>query len=259
MAPVFLIGGGRDGDAVRAGHAGFVRAAAGGPIVALALEEGDATDTQRWIGALRHAGAADVCAVVVSPGRPPAASDLAGVTGVYVAGGWTPGYQETLVAAAGTGWLPRGLPYAGFSAGAAIAAASAIVGGFRREDDGRAVCVEEAGEDLEALTVRPGLGLVPFAVDVHATQWGTLTRLAHAVDAGLVDGGWAIDEGTALVAGDGPLRVEGLGSAYRIARDGERLSVTVARAVATASPSRSVGGGRRTARADPQAGAQEAR
>ena len=51
------------------------------------------------------------------------------------------------------------------------------------------------------MTIRPGLGLVPFAS--------------------------AVDEGTALVAGDGPPRVEGLGSAYRVARAGERLDVTV--------------------------------
>jgi cyanophycinase len=92
------------------------------------------------------------------------------------------------------------------------------------------VCAPEAAEDLEDLALRPGLGLVPFAVDVHATAWGTLTWLVHAVDAGLVAEGWAIDEGTALVSGDGPPRVEGLGSAYRVARDGERLAVTVARA-----------------------------
>jgi cyanophycinase len=231
MAPVFLIGGGRDGDAVRAGHDGFVRAAAGGPIVAFVLDEGEDTDPDRWTGALRLAGARDARAVVVSPERPPVAADLDGATGLYVAGGWTPGYQEAF-AAAGTDWLPRDLPFAGFSAGAAIAPARAIVGGFRR-DDGRLVCAEEAGEDLEALAVRPGLDLVPFAVDVHATHWGTLTRLAHAVDAGLVDEGWAIDEGTALVVGDGAARVEGLGSACRVARDGERLSVTVAPAVAT--------------------------
>jgi cyanophycinase len=235
VAPVFLIGGGRDGEAVRAGHAGFVRAAAGGPIVAFVLDEGDATEPDRWTGALRLAGAHQARAVVVSPERPPAASDLAGASGVYVAGGWTPGYDAAFVAA-GTDWLPRDLPYAGFSAGAAIAAAAAIVGGYRRADDGRPVCAEEAGEDLEELTVRPGLGLVPFAVDVHATQWGTLTRLAHAVDAGLVAEGWAIDEGTVLVAGDGAPRVEGLGSAYRVARESERLSVTVARPVATGPP-----------------------
>jgi cyanophycinase len=148
---------------------------------------------------------------------------------VYVAGGWTPGYREAL-AAAGSAWLPRDVPYAGYSAGAAVAATDAIVGGFRR-DDGRAICAEEAGEDLEALTVRPGLGLVPFAVDVHATQWGTLTRLVHTVDAWLAPEGWAIDEGTALVVGDGAdPRVEGLGSAYRVARAGAgTLAITVVR------------------------------
>ena len=67
-----------------------------------------------------------------------------------------------------------------------------------------------------------------FAVDVHATQWGTLTRLVHAVGAGLVDEGWAIDEGTVLVLDDGAVRVEGLGSGYRVApREGE-VAVSVA-------------------------------
>lgn len=37
--------------------------------------------------------------------------------------------------------------------------------------------------------MRPGLGLVPFAVDVHASQHGTPTRLMHAIDAGLVQEG----------------------------------------------------------------------
>ena len=226
MAPVFLIGGGRDDDAVRASHAGFVRAAGGGPIVAIVLEEGERTDPERWTGALRLAGAAEARALVVSPARPPRADDLADATAVFVAGGWTPGYQEALVSA-GTDWLPRDRPYGGYSAGAAIAATQAIVGGHRRAD-GRPVAAEEAGEDLEALTVRPGLGLVPFAVDVHATAWGTLTRLVHAVDAGFVSGGWAIDEGTVLVVGDGAApRVEGLGSAYHVTRDGARITVAV--------------------------------
>jgi cyanophycinase len=233
MAPVFLIGGGRDDDDVRASHTGFVRAAGGGPIVAIVLDEAEDTDPERWTDALRRCGASSARAVIVSPASPPRAADLDGAAGVYVAGGWTPGYQEALVAA-GTDWLPRDLPYAGYSAGAAIAAAHAIVGGHRR-DDGRPVCAEEAGEDLGPLTVRPGLGLVPFAVDVHATQWGTLTRLVHAVDTGLAAEGWAIDEGTVLVAGDGPPRVEGLGSAYRVARAGERLGVTVAGGVAPAA------------------------
>src|SRR4051794_29881370 len=67
MAPAFLIGGGRDDVAVRASHAGFVRAAGSGRIVAIALDEGDDTDPERWTGALRLAGAAEVRALVVSP------------------------------------------------------------------------------------------------------------------------------------------------------------------------------------------------
>ena len=225
MAPVFLIGGGRDEDAVRASHAPFVRAAGGGPIVALVLDGGEDTDPARWTGALALAGASEASAVVVSPARPPHAADLAGAAGVFVAGGWTPGYQEALVAA-GTGWLPAGVPYAGFSAGAAIAGREAIVGGWRV--NGIAVCPEDAGEDLDELQPRPGLALVEFAVDVHAAQWGTLGRLVRAVSAGLVESGWAIDEGTVLVAGDGAPRVEGLGSAWRVERDASgRTTVAV--------------------------------
>ena len=212
MPAVFLIGGGRDDHQVQASHSPFVAACDGKPIVAFALE-----DPERWEGALRLAGATDVRCLL----EPPSASDLAGAGGVYVGGGSTPGYQEAL-----DGWsAPPDLPYAGFSAGAAVAATRAIVGGWRL--GGRDVCAEDAGEDLDELAVRDGLGLVPFAVDVHATQWGTLTRLLHAVGAGLVDEGWAIDEGTVLVVDDGAVWAHGLGSAYRVAPRGAGVVVSV--------------------------------
>jgi cyanophycinase len=212
MSKVFLIGGGRGDDAVRASHAPFVQAVGDRPIVAVILDEGEGTDVDRWTSALTLAGAGEVRPVVVSSERPPTPEDLEGAGGVFVAGGSTPGYQQALV---GADWFPRSLVFGGFSAGAAIAGEWAIVGGWRLGR--REVCAEEASEDLEALTVRAGLGLVPFAVDVHATQWGTLTRLTHAVRAGLAPDGWAIDEGTVLVYdGDRVARVEGLGSAYRI-------------------------------------------
>jgi cyanophycinase len=217
MTPVFLIGGGRTDDAVRASHTPFVEATHGGPIVAIVLDEGDGTDVARWTAALALAGAGEVVALVVSPARPPRAQDTSGAAGVFVAGGWTPGYQEAL-AAGEPGWLAPGVPYAGFSAGAAIAAGTTIVGGWLL--GGVAVCSEEAGEDLGELETRPGLGLVPFAVDVHATQWGTVTRLVHAVGARLVSDGWAVDEGTVLVVEDGTTRVAGVGSAYRVERAG---------------------------------------
>jgi cyanophycinase len=208
--PVFLIGGGREPEGVAVSHAPFV-SACDGPVACFVLDDDDA-DVGRWTSAL---AGADVRPVLVSADRPAAPEDLAGMGGVYVAGGWTPGYQAALCAHDfATALRDAELPYAGFSAGAAIAPGLALVGGWRFE--GVAVCDEDAGEDLEELEVRPGLGLVPFAVDVHATQWGTLTRLAHAVAGGLVAGGVAVDEHTCVeVIGD-EVRVHGVGSAYRL-------------------------------------------
>jgi cyanophycinase len=118
------------------------------------------------------------------------------------------------------------VPYAGFSAGAAVAPHSAIVGGWRLGEF--AVCSDDASEDLDQVEPRPGLGLVPFAVDVHASQWGTLTRLVHAVAAGLVGEGWAIDEHTCLAPdAGGEIAVHGLGGAYHVTRDGTDGAVSV--------------------------------
>ena len=215
MTDVFLIGGGRGDDAVRASHAPFVAAVGDGPIVAVVLDEGEETDVERWSGALTLAGAAEVRPLAGLQGAPAACartSTAPRACSSPAAG--RPGYHEALVEP-GTDWLPQ-LPFAGFSAGAAR-------GRARRRSSAAtgigdvAICAEEAGEDLEQLTVRPGLGLVPFAVDVHATQWGTLTRLVHAVRAGAVSEGLAVDEGTVAIVRDGELAgVEGLGVAYRV-------------------------------------------
>jgi cyanophycinase len=221
-APVFLIGGGREAPAVLAAHRPFTAALrAGAPVACVVLDEGDETDPARWEGNLRDAGADDVRMLIVSAERPLAPEDLDGVGGVYVAGGLTPGYQEVLTAGAA---LPGDVPYAGFSAGAAVAGERALVGGWKARigDAEVAVCDDGTGEDLDLVEVRDGLGLVPVLADVHAAQWGTLGRLAHAV---LLEGreGWAIDEGTALVLRDGePDAVHGVGAAARVRpRDGE--------------------------------------
>ncbi|CAN5513513.1 hypothetical protein BH09ACT4_BH09ACT4_21940 [soil metagenome] len=110
-----------------------------------------------------------------------------------------------------------GLPYLGFSAGAMIAADRAVIGGWLIE--GVAVCPEDTAEDLDEVTIEEGLGLVDLAIDVHAAQWGTLGRLVAATEAGMVGGGVAIDEFTALVVADDGLRVVGAGSVWRVIND----------------------------------------
>lgn len=76
----------------------------------------------------------------------------------------------------------------GPSAGAAIAATQASLGGCQaaRHSATRAILFQGASEGLELITLDTGLGLVPFSIDVHASQLGTLTRLVHAVELGLV-------------------------------------------------------------------------
>jgi cyanophycinase len=103
-------------------------------------------------------------------------AEVGDAAAVYVAGGLTPAYQQRCVPG---DWLPPAVAYAGFSAGAAIAARRALVGGWRVERDGRRipVCPEDASEDLDLVERRDSLALVPFTVDVHAAQWGTTTRL----------------------------------------------------------------------------------
>jgi cyanophycinase len=220
----FLIGGGIDSAPA---HEPFVRAA-GGPVVAYVLDSGESTDPARWSGTLTAAGAPEATVVVVSPDRPPQAADLAGAAGVYVAGCITPAYRDVLVGA-GTGWLSAareaGLVYGGFSAGAAIAPEQALVGGWLATVGGREieVCNEECAEDLDPVTVLPGLGLVPFLVEVHTAQWGTLGRLVHALEDG--QEGWALDEHTTLEVDGAKLSVHGRGAATRIRREGDRFEL----------------------------------
>jgi cyanophycinase len=146
-------------------------------------------------------------------------------SGVFVCGGATPFYHQALCA--DPSWVAylheTHIPYGGTSAGAAIAAQQAIVGGWqaRRGGTARAMLFQGASEGLEQLTVAPGLGLAPFAVDVHASQWGTLLRLIHAVELGAVATGWALDEDTLLEIADRSLRLHGRGHAYYVKKIGD--------------------------------------
>ncbi|MFD8810268.1 hypothetical protein ACFV23_01875 [Streptomyces sp. NPDC059627] len=210
-----LIGGGREAAAEVYGP--LLRASGGGRIGCVIVDEGDGEEQfARYAEALRSAGAqAAVPLLVPLGGRFEPGPPVDGVDGLLVCGGLTPAYQDAFAQCAGrlTGLLgERGIPYAGFSAGAALAARRAVVGGWLA--DGVPVCPPDTAEDLEEVEVRPGLGLVPFAVDVHAAQWGTLGRLVAAVSRGSVPYGVAIDENTVLEVTGATGRVGGRGRVH---------------------------------------------
>lgn len=215
-----LIGGGRDEAQVRALLAPFLDEVAGGEVLAVVVDDGEGVDLDRWRGVL--ADAATVRCVVLTPDQPLADADIAGSAGVFVAGGLTPLYGELVTPARAA---LATLPYAGFSAGAAIAAERALVGGWLI--DGRPVCPDDSSEDLAEVTVVPGLGRVGFSTDVHAAQWGTTSRALHAVAAGLVDAACAIDEHTAVVVRDGAVQTTGAGFARWIDAGGVRVEAGV--------------------------------
>lgn len=225
---VFLMGGGWNQAAYTHTYGRFAAAAGEAPSIACVFLDTDDRDLHLGWAAAAFAtvGVTDVRPVFVSPNRPLRQSDLDGASGIFVGGGMTPAYHDAIVPFAGS-WLPEmiasGIPYAGISAGAIIAARTAVVGGWKLEREGTAdlvICSTEVSEDEDYLDVRPGLGLVPFTVDAHASQYGTPTRLLHAIDADLATEGWAIDEETMVEATDGEIIVTGLGSAFRIWKDG---------------------------------------
>ncbi|MCZ0987287.1 hypothetical protein O1M54_19355 [Streptomyces diastatochromogenes] len=134
---VFLIGGGWDAPEV---YQPFLRRAAarggGVPRVGCVIvDEGDGAEQfERYAGVLGKAGpCAPVPLLVPVGGRFEPEGVLDGVDGLLVCGGLTPAYQEAFVECLDR--LPRllaerGVPYAGFSAGAAVAARRAVVGGW---------------------------------------------------------------------------------------------------------------------------------
>ena len=143
---------------------------------------------------------------------------VADVDGIVIGGGHTPDYLAALLPIAGElrRQVSAGVPYLGFSAGAMIAAERALVGGW--QIGGVEVSPESSAEGLDEVTVQNGIGLLDVTVEVHAAQRGNLARLIAATEAGLVEGGLAIDENSALVVGEGALAVVGSGSVWRVSQ-----------------------------------------
>ena len=171
--------------------------------------------------------------IYVRSGEQVEPSEFLDVDAIVVGGGPTPAYLEGLQPATDTirAAVNDGVSYLGFSAGAMIAPAMAIVGGYMYAE--RQVCPEEWSEGLDGVTVRPGLGLTTIGIDVHAAQAGILGRAVSAVHSGLLAEVAAIDEDTALVLDQNkkqPTGVIGSGSTWMISKAHERTSVSVSSA-----------------------------
>lgn len=225
---VHLVGGGLSAEHHASVYGPFfaeaaARAAASGRtaprIAIIAVRTGDAAEhAALFAAALEVTGPIDPVVTALTAGGVAANLAVADVDGILVGGGATPEYLAALLPIAGEirRQVSAGVPYLGFSAGAMIAAERAIVGGWRI--GGVEVCPRDAGEDIDEITLEQGIGLLDVTVDVHAAQWGTLSRLISATEAGLIEGGLAIDENTALVVGEGALGVVGAGSVWRVSQ-----------------------------------------
>jgi cyanophycinase len=220
-----LVGGGWGGDG--SAWQPFLDAAGPEPTIAvLALRASDGEEhVGRLVQTLEALGPLDARVAIIGPGGSFDAAVLDGADGVLVGGGLTPAYLDAVLPLADRirELVDAGRPYAGFSAGSAVAARRALVGGWRQ--DGVPVVDEEVAEELDALTVRDGLGLTDLSLDVHAAQWGTLARLISAVGAGLVERGAAIDEDTSLVIDGAATRVAGSGNVWWVERGAGGVTV----------------------------------
>ena len=227
---IHLVGGGDRADVDEAVYGPFVAECAARvpateegrlPRVALltVTEGADPAHGERLTASLSRAGAVEVLHTVVEEGERMPAAVLDGVDGIAVGGGLTPRYLEAMAPLAEgiRAAVETGTPYLGFSAGAMIAPDRALIGGWRI--DGVEIGDEQASEELDELTIVDGLGLIDVTVEVHAAQWGNLTRAIAAVDSGAVEEAVAVDECTVLIVGTGPLRVAGAGTVWVLTRD----------------------------------------
>lgn len=188
------------------------------PRLAILVVRGDDGDDHaaKLVAALGAAGALDPQLTVLGPADEATLRAVADVDGIVIGGGLTPAYLAAVTPIAGEirRQVAAGIPYLGYSAGAMIAAERAVLGGW--QIGGVPVSPQDASEELDEVIIENGIGLLDVTVDVHAAQWGTLSRMVAATEAGLIRGGLAVDEGTVLIVGQGTLGVAGAGSVWTV-------------------------------------------
>jgi cyanophycinase len=222
---VHLVGGGALGAAHAPLYAPFLaeaaaRARAAGRdrprIAVLSVHPAGVKAAETLVEVLSAAGSFEPHVTAVEGGAHVATTAIADVDGIVVGGGVVEevraGIEPVFVELRRQ--VASGVPYLGISAGAMIAAEGSLGGGTRI--DGVVVSPEDPSEAGDEFVVEAGIGLVDVAVDAHVAQRGNLSRLVAAVEAGLIESALGIDERTALIVGEGGLRVVGSGSVWRV-------------------------------------------
>ena len=152
---------------------------------------------------------------------------------IFVGGGLTPRYQELL----GKNRdfidyiIQNNIPYGGFSAGSAISSKESIVGGWKIKDSGKDIPILDSdfSEELEYIEIRDGLGFINSPIDVHGSQWGTITRVIHAVDQNIINTGLVIDESTMIEYKNDTMTVFGIGQVYLVQKKGVNIEISIYR------------------------------
>lgn len=225
---VYLIGGGATTIADAPLHASFVaeavrRARDAGrarPRIAVISLHPEAEEKAAALGELLVAAAAgeavELRLTAGRAGEPVGLDAIADVDGIAVGGGNVETVRAGLepVFDGMRRLVAAGVPYLGVSAGAMIASEGSLGSGSRI--GGVVVSPEDSNDPGDEVEIEAGIGLVDVTIEVHVAQRGMLSRLVAAVESGLISGGLGIDERTALIVGDGGLRVEGTGSVWRV-------------------------------------------
>ncbi|GAA1841257.1 Type 1 glutamine amidotransferase-like domain-containing protein [Agromyces salentinus] len=183
-------------------------------IAVLSVHPGGAGSAETLVGVLSAAGPFVPLVTAGEGGARIEPTAIADVDGIVVGGGIVEEVRAGVEPVFGElrRQVAAGVPYLGVSAGAMIAAEGSLGGGTRIDG----VVVAPEAEEGDEFAVEGGIGLVDVAVDAHVAQRGNLSRLVAAVESGLIESALGIDEGTALIVGEGGLRVLGSGSVWRV-------------------------------------------